>query len=63
MYVSFLGEEGGNRVRQPAAREPTSSLVELKRAYDSTNFFRLNQNIEPERPAKPQVETMRRAPS
>ena len=25
-------------------------LVELKRAYDPNNFFRLNQNIEPERP-------------
>ena len=32
VYVDFLGAE---------------RLVELKRKYDPTNFFRLNQNIEP----------------
>ena len=47
VYVNFLGEEGGNRVRQAYGARNHERLVELKRAYDPTNFFRLNQNIEP----------------
>ena len=47
VYVNFLGEEGGNRVRQAYGARNHKRLVELKRAYDPTNFFRLNQNIEP----------------
>ena len=47
VYVNFLGEEGGNRVRQAYGARNYKRLVELKRAYDPTNFFRLNQNIEP----------------
>jgi FAD/FMN-containing dehydrogenase len=47
VYVNFLGEEGGNRVRQAYGARNYERLVELKRAYDPTNFFRLNQNIEP----------------
>jgi FAD/FMN-containing dehydrogenase len=47
VYVNFLGEEGGNRVRQAYGDRQYERLVELKRAYDPTNFFRLNQNIEP----------------
>jgi FAD/FMN-containing dehydrogenase len=47
VYVNFLGEEGGDRVRQAYGARNHERLVELKRAYDPTNFFRLNQNIEP----------------
>ncbi len=47
VYLNFLGEEGGNRVRQAYGARNYKRLVEVKRAYDPTNFFRLNQNIEP----------------
>jgi FAD/FMN-containing dehydrogenase len=46
-YVNFLGDEGQARVRQ-AYPEPTwDRLVAIKRRYDPTNLFRLNQNIPP----------------
>lgn len=45
-YVNYLGDEGEKRVR--AAYGPNyERLVALKGKYDPTNFFRLNQNIEP----------------
>jgi FAD/FMN-containing dehydrogenase len=47
VYVNFLGDEGAERVRQAYGDRQYERLVELKRAYDPTNFFRLNQNIEP----------------
>ncbi len=47
VYLNFLGEEGDNRVRQAYGARNFERLVELKRAYDPTNFFRLNQNIAP----------------
>jgi FAD/FMN-containing dehydrogenase len=47
VYVNFLGEEGADRVRQAYGAGTYDRLVELKRAYDPTNFFRLNQNIAP----------------
>jgi FAD/FMN-containing dehydrogenase len=47
VYVNFLGDEGSERVRQAYGDRQYERLVELKRAYDPTNFFRLNQNIEP----------------
>jgi FAD/FMN-containing dehydrogenase len=47
VYVNFLGEEGAERVRQAYGDRQYERLVDLKRAYDPTNFFRLNQNIEP----------------
>ena len=47
VYVNFLGDEGPDRVRQAYGTEKYDRLVELKRKYDPTNFFRLNQNVPP----------------
>jgi FAD/FMN-containing dehydrogenase len=47
VYLNFLGDEGADRVRQAYGAREYERLVELKRAYDPTNFFRMNQNIPP----------------
>ena len=47
VYVNFLGDEGPERVRQAYGERRYERLLELKRAYDPANVFRLNQNIEP----------------
>ena len=46
-YVGFLGEEGEERVREAYPESTWDRLAEIKRRYDSTNLFRLNQNIPP----------------
>jgi FAD/FMN-containing dehydrogenase len=47
-YVNFLdGDEGAERVRA-AYGQNYDRLVALKRTYDPTNFFRMNQNIRPD---------------
>ncbi len=47
VYVNFLMEEGHARVQQSYGRGKHGRLTALKRKYDPTNFFRLNQNISP----------------
>ena len=47
-YLNFMGEEGADRVRA-AYGENYARLVDVKRRYDPTNFFHLNQNIPPEK--------------
>ncbi|MEX2100290.1 MAG: FAD-binding oxidoreductase [Acidimicrobiia bacterium] len=48
VYVNFLMEEGEERVRQAYGADKYDRLKALKRKYDPTNFFRLNQNIKPD---------------
>ena len=46
-YVNFLGDEGEARVRAAYPGATWDRLVAIKGHYDSTNLFRLNQNIPP----------------
>lgn len=46
LYVNFMGYEGETAVRE-SYRANYERLVALKRKYDPTNFFRMNQNIKP----------------
>ena len=52
VYVNFLGAEGQERVQAAYGPNKYHRLMALKRKYDPTNLFRLNQNIPPvpERP-------------
>ena len=45
-YVNFMMEEGEERV-QASFRDNYKRLAEIKKKYDPTNFFRVNQNIVP----------------
>jgi FAD/FMN-containing dehydrogenase len=45
-YVNFMADEGADRVRE-SYRGNYDRLVQIKRKYDPTNLFRLNQNIKP----------------
>ena len=47
VYVNFLGDEGQERARAAYGPKKYERLVALKNRYDPTNFFRVNQNIEP----------------
>ena len=49
VYVNFLGDEGEDRVREAYPGATWDRLAEVKRRYDPTNLFRLNQNIRGER--------------
>jgi len=44
-YVNFLGDS--DAARSSYGADTYARLVALKREYDPTNVFRLNQNIEP----------------
>jgi FAD/FMN-containing dehydrogenase len=46
-YVNFMGDAGDARLRATYGDSKYERLVALKRRYDPTNFFRLNQNITP----------------
>jgi FAD/FMN-containing dehydrogenase len=46
VYVNFMMEEGDDRVRASYG-DNFARLAEVKRVYDPTNVFRVNQNISP----------------
>jgi FAD/FMN-containing dehydrogenase len=45
-YVNFMMEEGQERVRA-TYRDNYDRLAQIKRTYDPTNLFQINQNIRP----------------
>jgi FAD/FMN-containing dehydrogenase len=47
VYVNFLGDEGEARVREAYPPATWDRLSAVKRRYDPSNLFRLNQNIQP----------------
>ena len=47
VHVSFLGDEGTARVHEAYPEETYKRLAAIKRRYDPTNLFRINQNITP----------------
>jgi len=49
-YVNFLVDEGEARIRDAYPGKTWDRLRSIKRRYDPTNFFRLNQNIPPSPP-------------
>jgi FAD/FMN-containing dehydrogenase len=46
-YVNFLVDEGEERIRAAYPGGTYERLAEIKRRYDPTNLFHLNQNIPP----------------
>jgi FAD/FMN-containing dehydrogenase len=49
VYSNFLDDEGEGRIREAYPAETFVRLAEVKRRYDPSNLFRLNQNIAPAR--------------
>lgn len=47
-YSAFLGDEGPARVRAAYPGATWDRLQAIKRRYDPTNLFRLNQNVPPQ---------------
>ena len=47
VYVNFLSDEGEDRVKAAYTPEVWNRLVELKKKYDPSNLFRMNQNVKP----------------
>lgn len=48
MYVNFVGDEGEAHVRAAYPGDTWKKLGQVKKKYDPTNLFRLNQNIPPQ---------------
>ena len=46
-YVNFVNDEGAARVRDAYPGRTWDRLTQIKRRYDPTNLFHLNQNIPP----------------
>jgi hypothetical protein len=50
VYVNFMSGDEQNRVPE-AYQERWERMVAVKSHYDPRNFFRLNQNVQPRKPA------------
>jgi len=50
VYSNFLATEGEARIREAFPGSTYERLAEVKRAYDPTNLFKLNQNVAPAPP-------------
>jgi FAD/FMN-containing dehydrogenase len=48
VYVNFMPDDEGGRIRTGAYGPNYDRLVTLKRKYDPGNLFRMNQNVPPE---------------
>ena len=48
VYVNFIGDEGADRIAKAYGPEKYARLVALKKRYDPSNLFRMNQNIDPD---------------
>jgi FAD/FMN-containing dehydrogenase len=46
-YVNFVGDEGEARIHDIYPAPTLDRLAAIKRRYDPTNLFRLNQNVPP----------------
>ena len=46
-FVNFVGDEGGERVREAYPGKTWERLAAIKREYDPENLFRHNHNIQP----------------
>lgn len=46
-YVNYMGDSEQERIREVYGAAKYARLAEIKRAYDPTNFFRVNHNILP----------------
>jgi hypothetical protein len=47
VYVNFVEDEGDTRIREAYPAGTYARLASIKRRYDPTNVFRLNQNVRP----------------
>ena len=47
VYANFLEDEGDARIREAYPTETYRRLADVKRRYDPTNLFHMNQNIAP----------------
>jgi FAD/FMN-containing dehydrogenase len=47
VYLNFIGDEGMSRIEAGFGTEKYQRLREIKRVWDPTNLFRMNQNIPP----------------
>jgi FAD/FMN-containing dehydrogenase len=47
VYVNFLSQEGADRIKEAYTPDVWERLVALKRKWDPSNLFRMNQNINP----------------
>jgi hypothetical protein len=47
MYVNFIPEDGGERIRDVYGQSKYRRLSQIKSRYDPDNLLRVNQNIKP----------------